>query len=224
MQWVSGVDVVGVDGGEHGDAQLVAAELAVVLGVDDAVGAQDGATRCRRRRPSRSMVPTTLERMRRVGHERRGVRVTPRPSRRGCRPTRAAAGDADVEAAVAVHPLQLLLEQEQRGQRRRVVGLVEAAVVEGDLEVERGRDPAAATRRSARCARWPRASTARSTGRRRRRSTSAGRSSRRRPRPVDHGSPPAPEVASTDDERRRRPTGRSSGIITPVDVSLWVRA
>ena len=32
--------VVGVDGREHRDAQLVAAELAVRLGVDDPVGAQ----------------------------------------------------------------------------------------------------------------------------------------------------------------------------------------
>ena len=35
-----GLDVGGVDGGVHGDAELVAAELAVGLGVDDAVGAQ----------------------------------------------------------------------------------------------------------------------------------------------------------------------------------------
>ena len=33
-------DVLGVDGREHRDAQLVAAELAVGLDVDDAVGAQ----------------------------------------------------------------------------------------------------------------------------------------------------------------------------------------
>ena len=35
-------DVVGLDGGEEGDPQLVAAQLAVALGVDDAVGPQDG--------------------------------------------------------------------------------------------------------------------------------------------------------------------------------------
>ena len=47
-----GGDVVGLDGGEHRDAQLVAAELAVGLGVDDAVGAQR-RRRSRRRRPCR---------------------------------------------------------------------------------------------------------------------------------------------------------------------------
>ena len=36
-----GGDVLGVDGREHGDAQLVAAELPVGLGVHDAVGPQD---------------------------------------------------------------------------------------------------------------------------------------------------------------------------------------
>src|SRR4051794_26370777 len=35
-----GAHVGRVDGGEHADAELVAAELAVGLGVDDAVGAQ----------------------------------------------------------------------------------------------------------------------------------------------------------------------------------------
>ena len=58
------LDVGGLDGREHPDAQLVAAELAVAVGVDDAVGAQrggdlggvDGARRGRscRRPPSAS--------------------------------------------------------------------------------------------------------------------------------------------------------------------------
>ena len=45
MQAVSACDVAGIDRGEHPDAQLVAPELAVRLGVDDAVrpqGARDG--------------------------------------------------------------------------------------------------------------------------------------------------------------------------------------
>ena len=40
-----GAHVVGLDGGEHADAQLVAAELAVAVGVDDAVRPQCGAHR-----------------------------------------------------------------------------------------------------------------------------------------------------------------------------------
>ena len=80
------LDVGRVDGREHRDAQLVAAELAVRLGVDDAVGAQhlrqlrrvdalgevDGADR----RPNASR-----------GRRRRGRRSRPcRPTRRGSRP------------------------------------------------------------------------------------------------------------------------------------------
>ena len=53
-------DVVGLDRREHADAQLVAPELAVALGVDDAVGPQHRATRSAASTPSsRSMVPTT---------------------------------------------------------------------------------------------------------------------------------------------------------------------
>ena len=39
------------------------------------------------------------------------------------------------------HPAQLVGEQDERGHGRRVVGLVLAAVVEGDAEVERRRAP-----------------------------------------------------------------------------------
>jgi hypothetical protein len=50
--------------------------------------------------------------------------------------------DAPVEAAGLEHPADLRLEQQQRGERRRVVRLVEAAVRQGDAEVERCRPPA----------------------------------------------------------------------------------
>ena len=74
MQAVSAAHVVGLDRREHADAQLVAAELAVGLGVDDAVGAQ--------RRGDRGGVDRVVEVDRadderalgRVGDERRRVR------------------------------------------------------------------------------------------------------------------------------------------------------
>ena len=58
-------------------------------------------------------------------------------------------------------------------------------------------DASGRSRRSCGCARPRRASRRRATGRRRRRSTSAGRSSTRRPRRDPTSSPPAAEVAST---------------------------
>ena len=55
-----GLDVGGVDGGEQRHPQLVAAQLAVGLGVDDAVGPQHLGDRRWRRSPSaRSIVATT---------------------------------------------------------------------------------------------------------------------------------------------------------------------
>ena len=57
------LDVGRVDGGVHRDPQLVAAELAVGLGVDDAVGAQDlAAIAAASIGSSKSMVPITSER------------------------------------------------------------------------------------------------------------------------------------------------------------------
>src|SRR5687767_3640066 len=41
------LDIVGIDRREHADAQLVAAELAVAVRVDDAIGAQRGVDRRR---------------------------------------------------------------------------------------------------------------------------------------------------------------------------------
>ena len=63
----------GLDGREHADAQLVATQLAVRLGVDDAVGAQRLGDRGRvdGRRRSRSC-RRRASAVRRVGHERRG--------------------------------------------------------------------------------------------------------------------------------------------------------
>ena len=77
-------DVGRVDGGVHRDAELVAAELAVGLGVDDAVGAQGGR--------DRGGVDAVVEvdgaddqrAVRRVGDVGEGVRRLARPSRRGC--------------------------------------------------------------------------------------------------------------------------------------------
>ena len=60
MARVSVSDVVGLDRGEQRDAQLVAAELAVRLDVDDAVGAQRRGDRPRRRPVgSKSIVAVT---------------------------------------------------------------------------------------------------------------------------------------------------------------------
>ena len=98
---------------------------------DDHLGVDAGRGRwCRRPRSAWPARPRTAWR-----------RPTPRPSRRGSPPTAATARRPSVEPALGQHPLQLLVEQEQRGQGRRVVGLVEAAVVEGDRQVERGRHP-----------------------------------------------------------------------------------
>src|SRR5690606_25967869 len=57
-----------------------------------------------------------------------------------------AAGRRPVEAAVLVDPVDLLVGEEHRGQRGGVVGLVLAAVVEGDLQVEGGGNPPARRR------------------------------------------------------------------------------
>ena len=53
------------------------------------------------------------------------------------------AGDAPAQPAVPEHPTQLVGEQEERRQRGGVVGLLGAAVLEGDAQIERGRHPTA---------------------------------------------------------------------------------
>ncbi len=136
-----GLDVGRVDGREHADAQLVAAELAVAVGVDDAVGPQ--------RRADLGGVDRVVEVDRaddrralgRIGDERRGPRPLLGPAVEVVR-RRAAALDAPVEPAGSEHPAELGLEHDQRGDGRRVVGLVLPAVGQGDAEVERGRPPA----------------------------------------------------------------------------------
>ena len=119
----------------------------------------------------------------RVRHERRGVGRAPRPSRRSSSADRSQRDGRPVEAAVLVDPVDLLVGQEDRGQRRRVVGLVLAAVLEGD---RRGR-ATPGTQRSDAAMRSMRSMAAGDTAASHRPAvagagTSAGRSSRRRPR------------------------------------------
>ena len=79
------------------------------------------------------------------------------------------------------------------------------------------RRPALALR-VARSARSRGASSRRARGRRRSRSTSAARSSRRRSRRRRRG--PRPRPTCRRPARARRPSGRCTGTVTPVDVSL----
>ena len=135
----------------------------------------------------------------RVGDVRRGVRrllgpAVEAPDEAVVRSTIA------VEPALAVHPVELLGHQEQRGDRRGVVGLVLRASCRSRSAGRRRPGSSGRWRRSRRRARARRATSARSRARRRRRSTSAARSSRRRPRRGRRGRPPAPEVASTSDQ------------------------
>ena len=104
---------------------------------------------------SKSMVAVTWLRSRGFGDERRRELRSPRPSRRGSRPTRSQRPAAHSSPPLpSIHSI-CVGEQEERRERGRVVGLVEARVLERDREVERRRDPAAARARSARCARSP---------------------------------------------------------------------
>ena len=141
-----GGDVVGLDGGEQGDPELVAAQLAVALGVDDPVVAEH-----RRHHVGVGHRGVEVDRgdhvaaLRRLGHERGGVArgLGPAVDRLG---GPVAAGGRPLEAAVLVDPVDLLVGEEDRGQGGGVVGLVLAAVLEGDAEVERRRDPAVGRR------------------------------------------------------------------------------
>ena len=102
-QWA---DVVGFDVGEHADPQLVAAELAVRLGVDHAVGPQRAPRRRpRRRRRSRWWPPPASGG--RVGDERHGVRRVLGP---GVDPARrlGGAGRGERQTALAVQPVELI--------------------------------------------------------------------------------------------------------------------
>ncbi len=121
-----------------------------------------------------------------IADERRRVRVRARPSRRGALEEAVRARDHRLEAALREHPLELVGEQEQRRDRRRVVGLVLDGVLERRRQRQELGDPAAAPTSAGRVElrdplRARRGSAARATARRRTRSPSAARSSRRRP-------------------------------------------
>ena len=188
MHPVSASTSARVDRGVHRDPELVAAQLAVGLGVDDPVGAQG-----RRHRVGRDGVVEVdgADHQRTVsgfGDVRRGVRRPLRP------PVERLGGgggalDHRLEPALGVHPVQLLGHQEQGGHRRGVVGLVLGGVVDRQWAGRRTPGPNGRSPRSRPLAPARPATSARSTARRRRRRTSAGRSSRRRPgrgRPAAH--------------------------------------
>ena len=156
---------------------------------------------------SKSIVAVTWLRADCVGDERRRVRVRARPSRRRCRPTVSQRPAENSESAVAEHPLELVIEQEDRGERGRVVGLVEAGVLDRDRQVECRRHPAIASPGAARCARSHAVSRARARGRRRSRSTSAARSNRRRTRRRRRAFRPRPTCRRPTRARRCRRAG-----------------
>ena len=146
-------------------------------------------------RSSKSIVAVTGLRCGGVLHERGRVLVPVGPVVDD--PGRAvAAAGRELEAAVVEHPLQLLVEQEERRERGRVVRLFEARVLDRDRQVEGRGHPARALQAFDAFDR-ARASTARTRGRRRSRSTSAARSSRRRTRSGSTRIPPAADVPST---------------------------
>ena len=147
MQAVSASTSAGLDGREHPDPQLVAAELAVGLDVDDAVGAQDrgergGVDRRRRSRSCRRRASASPGRRRTAWRTRQ-----PRPIRRGATRTSRVRADAPVEPALARASTRSGRQQDQGGQRRGVVGLVPCAS---------SRAPSAARGRPAASARRPR--------------------------------------------------------------------
>ncbi len=127
--------VFGVYRREHGNAQLVASELSVRLRVHDAVGAQDlsdgGGIDGGVEVDGADHVAALVG----LGHE--GCRVAGR-----LRPAVQMAGGAlrapgrEVHAPAFEHPVELGGEEDQRGQRRGVVGLVEPALFDGDAQVE----------------------------------------------------------------------------------------
>ena len=115
------------------------------------------------------------------------------PARRAGCDESAVRAAAQSRPPLPMHPVDLVGEQEQRGDRRGVVGLVLARVVDRGRQVDRN---AGIQRSDAVDLGDPlergRATAGRATARRRRRSSSAARSSRRRPGATSTGSPPAP--------------------------------
>ena len=175
---------------------------------------------------SKSIVPDDERALGRVGDERRRVRVRCRPAvevRRGG----GRACDHRRQTALREHPVELVGEQEQRRDRRRVVGLVLDRVLERGRQRQRLGNPAAARARAVDLgdpllAR--RGSAARATARRRTRSPSAARSSTRRSGRRRPAGRRRPEVASISTSASPAAAGRTTGTITPVEVSLCAHA
>ena len=194
-------DVVGVDVGEHPDPELVAAQLAVGLGVDDA----------RSPAASRRSPPRRPRGSRRSRPPANGTRV-PRTASRTGRSAQAyirlaesaRPGRGEGEAALRVQPAQLVRAS---GTSVAIAGVFRVCsrreFVEGGVQAEALGYPARRWRRSARPARSPAGTAAPATAPRRSRSSSAGRSSRRRSRPTSTSTPPAAEVPSIDHQRVR---------------------
>ena len=208
-----GLDVGRLDGGEHADAQLVAAELAVAVGVDDPVGAQRGADlvgdeRRRRGRSCRRRPSASPGRRRTASPS-----PAPRPTRRGG-PTRPGCASRTSRG----RPIRSSTAADRRaaaGWRRP------ACCTSGRGGCSSGRSRGRATPdasgrrpRGARCARRRPASRRRATARRRTRSTSAARSSTRRPGP-------GPTAGRRHPRWRRRPPGRRRS--RPAGAGPWRR-
>ena len=203
------LDVVGLDGREHADAQLVAAELAVAVGVDDAVGPQTA-------RDLRGVDPVVeVDRADDGGLAWPARRRTASP-RSSPRPSRTGLGRGSARSTHHVSPPLSSIHCSCWSSRNSVAR--PACCRSGRAGCCRGRSRGRAmpgVHRSdaaiARCARRRPASRPPATGRRRRRSTSGGEV-------VDvdlgrvHGSPPAADVASTTTSagRPRRPAGAPS--------------
>ena len=177
----------------------------------------------RRSQSSRSIVATTW--LRSPGPRRtasRARRLGPAVEDLG---RLVAARRRPLEAAVAVDPLDLLDGQEHRGERRRVVGLVLAAVVEGgaagrvNAGIQRS-DAAMRSMRSMRCRRHCRDPQA---------AVRAEVLLRREVVDVDLRRVEAESACSrcrVDQHELRRQSHRpdaASRMATPVEVSLWVR-
>ena len=213
MQAREGADVVRFDVGKHPDPQLVAAELAVGLGVHHPVGPQRFArSRPRRRRRSRWWPPPG-ERVAGVGDERHRVRRRLRP---GVDPPGrvGGAGGGEGQPALVVQPVQLVVQQEERGDRGGVQGLVLPGVGHRDGQAQGVRDPAVRGREPLRPFQARRGTAGPATARRRSRGSSAARSStrrsgRRRPRP--RRPPTCRRRPSMRPRRRRRSAAPGPG-------------
>ena len=139
MQAVSAATSVGSTAGYIPMRSWLRPKPAVRLGVDDAVGAQGGGQRGRvdrrvevdRRRP-----PGCAGRGRRRTASSRGSILGPAVEQRRGAAVRAA---AQARPPCAEQPLDLVCEQPQRRDGRRVVGLVTARVLQRQPQVQRRR-------------------------------------------------------------------------------------